>query len=167
MNAMSNKFGKHIICVADGQEKQFTDGYVLDAHYLGNFRPRLLSIKFLLRLRISGYVEQDSASESGETVVIETQYGATRIPRCVGESDGMTVSWKRDEGWLKSLNLRLSGVRDGITDRKCIWVTPGDMAIACFIVYPNEFSANESIADLVTEAKRCIKTELLDFVEPA
>ena len=165
----TDRFGTVIYCAADGEESQFRDGYKLDVHYLHTCRPRLLSVQFLLRIKLSGVVEQCDGSE---TVVLQTQYGESRFPRSRGDLPGLSVQWKDERTELaerlQSLIFQFpQEVRPGLTDRKCIWVRPGEMAFVHFVVYPREFSANESIWDLVQQAKVVLSTELLAEIQPA
>jgi hypothetical protein len=158
-----NHFGQVIGCIADGQHDQFTDGYELDVSYLGRFRPKLLTIEFLLQLEIVASVEPDPASSEDELVVLTTKYGTTRVPRTQ-----LGAQWKREGAELVNLILNFEAVCPGLTDRDCIWIRPvDDFSVVHFRVYPRNFGPNESIAELAVEAKRSITNQLIQKVEPA
>jgi hypothetical protein len=162
MNAKN--FGSGVLCHADGDARAFLDGYELDAVYLATYRPKSVTIHFQVLLSLRGRVEVGpDKGVDNETVVVTSKYGESRTSR-----NQLSVQWKRNEPTISNFILKFQDVRDGLTDRKCIWVTPSSkVSIAHFTVHPRAFSANESISELIEQAKECIQKQLLSVVQPA
>lgn len=157
-------FNPGVVCHADGEAQAFSDGYALDAAYLATFRPKLLRVHFQVLLSLGGRVEiGPGGGIDSQTVVVTSKYGESRTPR-----SQLSVQWKRNEPTISNFILKFEDVRDELTDRKCIWVTPSyKVSIAHFTAYPRAFTTNESISELVQQAKECIQKQLLSVVEPA
>ena len=158
-----NDLGGLIVCTADRKADHFTDGRKLDEMYLGLFRPHSVNIEFVLQVGVKAHVETSSNPPHDDVVVIETKQGVQRMLR-----SKLGVQWDRERQEFMNFILKFNDARPELTDRGCIWIRPHDeIAMAHFVVRPRAFGEDESIAELVKQARQCIAEQFLSVLEPA